>query len=495
MSAAMVLGLAGSPRLAAAAHLPGQSNRYGSDGLVAGGDVFRARASVIYYIAPTGSDAYTAAQATSKSTPWRSISKALQTIPSSGGVLVEMASGVYREKEGIALNRYFDSPVVFYNPQAKPGISGVVVLGSTDSVLLGGNLVNAKRAGNIVWKNIQFGDSNYAAQNGVFWYSDTKTRPGQITKLSFQNCRFVSKNANLLYFRSDLPGDSTQGIFDISFENTYFQPGGDSSLIQVCPNTPAIATGRPKNIRFLRCTAEIVAPATFSVRLFGDDFSVTDCNFTARGDSAKSLQFGTERATSTYLSERCSNLIISGGTFTSVDSHAILVGGGVVSGRVSAVNVVGGDQGLVLKECRNIRVTGCTINMPKKLLAINGLYFKAARNCMATSNWVKGYCRDGGGLLAVHWNPVSGNRAADLQVVGNQFDLASDVLPSASCVLWGGPDEDETENFGVSSFSENIFTRSGGSYGLFYGNPFTNLKTLSTIKYPTGSQGAKSVFH
>jgi hypothetical protein len=459
-----------------------------------GGGIPRARASIIYYVSPTGNDRHTAAQATNRNTPWLTINKALQTIPSTGGVQVEVATGTYREKAGIAINRYFDSPVTIYNPQLKPGQSNVIVLGDADSVITGGISVNAKRAGNIVWKGIQFGDSNYVATNAVLWYSDTKTRLAQMTKLTFQNCRFVSKDANLIYFRSDLPGDSSQGIFDISFENTYFKPGGDTNLILMCPNTPTIAAGRPKNIRFLRCTADIAAPASFSSRVFGDDISVTDCVFSATGESAKALQFGTERATTQNSSERCTNLKISGGTYTSSISHAVLIGGGVVSGRVSGSKVVGGDQGLVLKECQNIMVTGCTILMPERSVAINGLYFKAARNCIATNNWVKGYSRDGGALLAVHNNPVSGNCAADLQVVGNQFDLANDVTATGSCVIWGGPSEDVTSPSGFSSFSENVFTKSKGSYGIFYGNPFTSLRSLSGIRYPTGSQGAKSVF-
>jgi len=408
---------------------------------------------------------------------------------------VELAAGVYRETKGIAINRYFTNPVTVYNSQPKPGQVNALVQGSAEAVLIGGNSVNARRAGNIVFKGIQFGDKNYVASNAVFWYTDTKTRPAQMTKITFQACRFVSKAAELIYFRSDLSGDSSQGVFDISFENTYFQPGGDTNLIQICPNTATVAIGRPKNIRFLRCSAEILAPASFSARLFGDDISITDCVFNATGDSAKALQFGTEKATTENLGERCSNLIVNGGTFTSSDSHALLVGGGVTSGRISGATVNGGDQGLVLKECRNVLVTGCTINMAQKEIAINGLYFKAARNCVATGNIVKGYSREGGGLLAVHCNPVSGNLAADLQVVGNQLTLASDAMAYSSCVVWAGADEDATTPFGFTTFTENTLRKSRGSYGMFYGVPFSGLKSLTSIKYPTGPQGSKSVFN
>jgi len=446
-------------------------------------------AGTVYYVdASIGSDSYTSTQAQSPATPWLTVKKAHDTVPIAGACIIFIKNGTYAlPGSTFSINRQFTTDVLF----KAESTGGVIMTGTTFNVLRFGSGTVLTKGSNCVFQGIQFGTSSYTGSSGVLQFDDTIAFPSLASNMHFIDCKFYN-NGPLIRTRSDIAGTPSQGFYNWTFDRCYYEPiGSNGVVITAQPTTPASATGGPNGLCMRNCSGVIANPATFSAAAWINNWTITNPNFVGTGASVKAIQIGTEAAATGTVGERCRNVTIIGGFVKSADSHGILIGGGVTGGVIQGTRVIGGDQGIVLKECTDVDAIACRVSMPRSDIAINGCYHKAGQRNRFVNCDVDGYVAvAGGGLLAVGKNVTSGNLSKGIGFIGCRARLASDAGANGMCLYWNGSTEDSSALGDASAFASCTLIKGGsGNYGYFYGTAFTTLAGLTAITYPCGNQG------
>jgi hypothetical protein len=354
-----------------------------------------------YYVRKAGND--TTGDG-STGTPWLTVSKALLTISIAGGHTVNIGDGTYGEDTSgltyLYVNRAFSAEVIF---QSESGVAANVILQGSASAAFD---VRLNVASNVTFRNLSFTprvNTNTSAVKGNL---------GPLTNIKFDGCRFSIEAAGGVSFDQTV-GSAGNGLDTISFINcTFVQTGANAvyglRILTLTSNNAAnilisgctftyVGVSHPIQIKpqpaqqgtisaltILNTTVSNVGGVGgYGVQLDGlRTATITNLTSSTTGVAgAVPFIIGIDGDVATWASN---DVTITGGTFTSAQSHGVLLGAGVDRATISGAKVVGGDQGLVLKSCSNAVARGNTVITSGGA----GLLLKGASNSKFEDNTV-----------------------------------------------------------------------------------------------------------
>ncbi len=167
---------------------------------------------------------------------------------------------------------------------------------------------------------------------------------------------------------------------NLAFSNVTFAQA-DTALkpVGLIYATPALDNNK-STLSMVSCTATM--PGAFSyngVQNVGV-LLISKCSFTMGG---KALVLGLDAATSI---PGVSNFLVSGSTFISGTGHGALIGAGCDTGTVVNCTISGFNEGIVVKEAKNITVDSCTVTLTGTQW--NALYNKGSTGVKFVNNTV-----------------------------------------------------------------------------------------------------------
>jgi hypothetical protein len=321
-----------------------------------------------YYVTQTGND--TSGDG-SQGNPWRSLHKALSTVSLAGGHVIYMGAGTYQENSGsgyLAFNRVFTAPVVV---RTLSGARDVVVQGASSSSYE--VLINNAAA------KLEFEDIHFLARGTP---ANGALRIAGGVDLVFRRCRFTINTTSA----STLPAlyivtSSGYTIGPLLFDACEMDALGTYQA------RGAMLTVNPSGgIEFRDCKMQSGAGGGYGLWV-RDGLNV----HVVRGEyycaSSIALLYGEDANSSVYSSSGS----ITGAKVETVTSHALVVGAGASNVSVSGCQVIGGDLGMVFKECTQSSAIGNSIAGG----ANGALYFKGASYITAERNTIRntaGWC-------------------------------------------------------------------------------------------------------
>lgn len=383
-------------------------------------------------------------------TPWATISKALATVPLTGNVNVLVDAGTYAEDTGAAgylnITRTFSDWV-----NVKPWHAGDAVIitdnasGSYSIRYAGGQKVRfynvtmqqagANSEGTVVVNNGGIADFvgctvtsiNYGIYSVV---ADTCT-------ITASNCTITPKtgatgNVRAVYARSGNGGNQSISLYNCicSGIGTTLVAAIDAGLSHAAGLFNLVIDG-----------GSYTGTSNYAVRTHGGTMVIR--NATVTSTSAPALVFGTDGGATYATTGSAYNCTVTCGS-----SHAMLVGQQCSNVTVDAMNVTGGDYGLVLKHCDSVSVTNSTL--------INGttspLYFKAATNTSVTGCTINSSVN----YAVLIQNDVT--NVQNLTLTGNTITATG----TAKCLFW--PDATQDDGGGVCD--SNVYDYSASSANL-----------------------------
>lgn len=409
-----------------------------------------------YYVSTAGSD--TAGDGT-EAAPWASLSKALASVPSAGGVRVGVAPGTYAENTSALGYLYvpndFDAPVTV----ERWGVGEVVLTNVSGSYC-----VRFEGATNVRLRGLTVRPAT--TTNGAV------TLRGACSGVALSEC-VVEANSSLgsVYADATFSGDA-------EFTDCEYRPKAGYASAHRCYYHTA-GSGRTSTVTHRRCegTGSHASSAALAVLA-----QAADANPTTRvvgGSWSNALSYA--------VHQMGGALYVSGGaTITATDTPALVFGrdgvaaypttGSVVDSTVHSATshsvligrltegvecrrnaVPGGDYGVVVKECAGAVVADNEVSGTTDA----GVYVKAATGPTITGNDVaaaEGYCVRVLGNLA-----DTGNQCEDVTLTGNTLTATG----SAYCLEWGDAAEDagggvcDANTYDHSASSGNVGTVRG----------------------------------
>jgi hypothetical protein len=413
-----------------------------------------------YFVRKTGND--TTGDGTSAA-PWLTLSKALTVAGARDRVLV--GDGTYQENTSATGYWYLNNlnPADWLTLEAESGAAGnVIVQGSTSTVY---NVrINAS-------SHIRFKWLKFISRVDTCRYC-VELRQSAISNLDFQNCTFtilaVAGFTNVCVIGTPL---TTIAYANLSFTGCAFNQVGLDQADGLSLYRGA-AGDSITNVSVSGCAFNLVRRCLNFNGVTGAAVS----SINALSSVGQAVILGVDGATGYATSGS-----ISGGTIQSTNSHALLIGAGANGVTVANnVTVLGGDQGLVLKECQNVTVEDSDITGG----SANACYYKAAvgsivRRCSIHAAQ--------GALIKVGINSDSGNRCQNVTFTNNQVVGSG----TASLLDW----QDSVGDVGGGVCDYNAYTPGGsGGWGAVRGSAVTNLASQQAAwaGYGDGSNDSHS---
>jgi hypothetical protein len=412
-----------------------------------------------YYVRKDGNDATGDG---SSGAPWLTLDKALATISAGGGHLVLMGDGTYIENSAtlgyLHMNRKYTN-LVTVRPEG--GALGDVTVAGDSSAVYSWRF-NASEKLRFEYLKIA---ANVALQKTISFTGNN------LQDIQFYHCPItITSRAGLTTYGFTSEPLDNQSHHDILVEGCPISQVGSNAVRAAHFSLVAGINNSLVDIIFRNCAINV---ATYPFDLHG----VT--RFTINGGS----YWSSDAATAAILADLATDLLIDGGSFIasgagaygallgtnsttgdpvtaivknakiqSLTGHGLLIGAGCSD--VQALNnlVLGGDQGLVVKQCDGAVITRNNIQGGTS----NTLYFKGATNCVATYNTI---FSNHGTLLRV-WSDDSGNgdKCQNIDVRYNRLF----GVGAAQLLAWG----DDTQDAGGGVCNYNIYSpRGSGKLG------------------------------
>lgn len=318
-----------------------------------------------YFVRKTGNDSTGDG---STGNPWLTVTKALATISAAGNHVVNVGDGTYNENTtGLNFLYITQAFSAYVTIQAESGILGNVIISSNGAAVYAIRLNGAKF---IKFQNIVF-TPNVDITEAVVFFQDSN-----IDHIQLIDCNIIVRSvAAATKYGVRFTTAGTNVVDTILFQNvTVTQTGPDP--VDGLRLFPLAGTATFSNVTVRNCTVNVVTRAM--IFNGATNFLVDGGSFIS--STSISVSCGLDAATGGLATSG----VIQNAYIQSISSHALLIGNGSNGVTATGNNVVGGNDGLVVKECANAVVTNNIVNGGTD----NALYFKAATACMATGNRV-----------------------------------------------------------------------------------------------------------
>lgn len=384
--------------------------------------------SQIFSVATTGNDTTGDGSLTN---PYASITKALTVVTSGGTILV--ADGTY--SEDTAATGYFRPTQIFSSyvtiRSASGTASNVIVRGASNATY---NTLIQNNAAYIRFENVTFGMR--LSTNG------SALRLANSNNIQFVGCKFATQSDS---------GGTRYGVL--------LQPSGatviDSILFDTCTWTQTgtfaargvsvvwTASNTISNISLTNCTATMQSDCLY---LQGGGYTITGGSYTST--DTRAILFGADSNTGGNLTTGS----ITGATATCTNGHGLLIGNNAGGVTVDDCTCSGGDYGIVIKENTGATVTNCTATGNSSGGA--AIYCKAATGASVT------YCTENQSVGVGFKVGVgdTGNKCSNI----THTHCTVNISGTANALSWG----DSTADLGGGVEDYNAYEITGtGNFG------------------------------
>lgn len=431
--------------------------------LVLGGNI------LTYYVdTATGNDSNTAAQAQNNATPWKTIDKALATVPITGNLQILVKPGTYAENSGatnyLLINRAFTQRV-----SIKPWGVGTVLVTDNGS---GTYCVRFQDGRNVEFQNVTI---DQAAANTQATVRLDNTSTAFFTSCTINTrgvcvaCALTNKTVNATFNACTLIRHAG-ATGDIQAFNCFCDVNGVCNLtLNNCT-----VTGQGTGIVNAAVKGGLTdGSGTFNLTITGGSYTdagnyainVTGGSLIIDGATISSTTtpacvFGTDGAGTWTTRGSIKNC-----TLTSGSSHCLLVGQLCSAVTVNNCTCNGGDYGLVMKNCTGTVVTNSVLIGGTQA----GCYFKGANTSTVTNCDIRG---------TAHQALVAGVNGATKVSACSVTHCTITGSTSANCELW--PDATEDAGGCILDFNHYVFTPGVTNIGTVRGT--ANIATLGALQ-------------
>jgi hypothetical protein len=399
--------------------------------------------------------------------PWRTVQRAYHMVPGTGGYTVYLAPGTYEanvwDAKCWALLRRFNAPVVFTSSTGNAAdVTIVPAPGGRRLMVLNQYYPNAW---NHVFRSLTFNDGRALDANRVIEIDGA----ADVRDLTFEDCVFngpigAPTSATLVHVRQD--SDAARPRINLNFRGCTFNGNAGNSLaFDVSVKNPT-TSDKLRGITIEECTGTF---GRFAWRMQASNVEISDCNFTATASAGGyGILIGRDTVPETLSSLIPDNVIVFNNVVNSPNSHGILAGGGSTNVHIAQNTVIGGDQGIVIKEAGRCQVVQNEITLPTSL-GISGLYAKAGVNVLFSRNSVTTVS---GSVFRVGPGDT-GNMSSGITSVLNTFRAEG----TAQVLRWS----DATGDLGGGISRRNRYERTAtASYGNVRGTSITGPSSFRT---------------
>lgn len=420
-----------------------------------------------YYVRKDGND--TTGDG-STGAPWATIVKAIATITLTGNT-VKIGPGVYQESYSglgyLYCNRIMSAETIFEaeDPANKPVIQP------------GGTPLYMVRAGttftNWTFRNLVFDWNEVAGMTGGLF---SMTAGTTIADIKFDGCEFIWGDSTTYAIAAVMTG-ATKSLTRVTVQNCMFTFEGADADGSAYGMRFSLSTGLSmSNVTISGCTCSMPG---FPLWVDGiTAFLVDGCNFTSAVKMG--LMIGGDGAATAGANSGT----VSNSTITAAASHALLVGWLSDGVTIQGCTVNGGNQGVVVKACTNVVVTGCSLI--GGAAADYALLFKGATNSQATLNKIRGSYSLSGAVVGLEVNGAT--KCQNITLTRNKIKGSG----SARLLLWGNDTHDA--GGGVCDYNQY---KAGGTNRFGNVRDTSNIATLAALRaawsgYGDGSNDSHS---
>jgi hypothetical protein len=428
--------------------------------------------ATVYYVSTAGDD--TTGDG-SIGTPWRSVNKALTTIPLTAGPhTLNIGAGTYAETSGTGSLKWGRLYGTLLTIQTTSGNPDVTITNTTAAD--GYMMQNTAACSHMLWKNITF-----SSITGTTWTWLYKNQTSS-TDISFIGCTFNSPpDAGAGLYAIQTAGGAGTFTSDFTFTNCVFNHATGSSGNSIWFNTPANQT---ISITMINCTSTSNATG---VVLDGNLMTVNiqGGNFSNSGASAVAFLLGTDNAGAGHGVTGT----VRGITASSTSSHALEIGDGCVNVTVTGCKADasgGGDYALIGKGngvgCvfqSNLSIGGSLGALMIKSAANGGKY---QDNVLKASSGPAVMNTDGSSQVGA--NVIFRNNRIITTSTANVFNWAAAMDTSGAIFDYNTYDLRGTGNYGTVQSTAGITSLSGlQSAWIAYGGANESHSQLALNQY------------
>lgn len=414
-----------------------------------------------YYVRKSGNDSTGDG---STGNPWLTLTKAMATMSTAGGHTLLIGDGDFAEDTSALgywlIAKNFTAPVTIRGENYDANL--VTIHGTSGTTY--DTLISAT-TNNIIFQSVSFVMRTNATANGAI-------RIAQGTNLTFNSCNFIGLTASGQHrYGLYMIESGASAISNVVFNGCWFitTSGGFSGSYGAFI---AKGGGTISGISFNLC--HMLATGYCLYATGGSDINVTGGDFHTA--AAATVAYGLDDVTN----PKTITGYIDGALISSNTSHACLIGAGASGVILRNSKVVGGDLGVVVKECVNAQILNNVIGD-----GTNGsLYFKGATGATASYNRIKNSV--GGWCIRIGQGDT-GDKVANITVTHNVVisQVTSKIFQWAS-----------TDDTGGGVVDYNIYQVDGsGLFGLVRAN--ASVATLPLLRtawagYGDGSNDSHS---
>jgi hypothetical protein len=376
-----------------------------------------------YYVRKSGNDSTGDG---SSGNPWLTVTKALLTIPTAAAHTLLVGDGIYAESSSglhYLLVQRAQTVGAWLTIAAENGSAGDVTLSGESSTTYQVRIDGSRY---VRFEQIKF----ISSTNLTNIAAGTVTISGATANhISFVGCSITARShaANKTYgVFGEVSGSNSWS--DFTFEGCMVGQSGTGLATGVRldrgSDTAALDGITLSDCRMTMINNPIEIFGAANVRVDGGDYLST---------SGQAVEVGVNGDTG-----RTTTGTIRGVYAQSVSGHAVLVGAGCQGFTIQDCTILGGDSGLVLKECSGAAIEHNLITGGSNA----ALYFKGAASCTAQWNFI--HNQAGGCALRLAKNDSSSTKSSAITVcanricagtTGSMFDIRDASEVGAGCVI------------------------------------------------------------
>jgi parallel beta-helix repeat protein len=344
----------------------------------------------MYYVRKDGHD--TTGDGSSGA-PWLTVHKGISTIAAGDTLLI--GDGLYQEDTGsgyLYISRVFASAVTI---RSESGDAAKVTIQGASSASY--ETMISVNGGSYVFEDLTFSTRNDTAINGAM-------RVARGTNVVFNRCRFVvMTHASTVRSAVHVTEGTGYTVQDVTFNDCVVEQIGSSPCYGFRVYK---GTGTLDNINFVSCRVTATSYALYATG--GTNIHITGGRY-ENASGLPALVYGKDAETS----DTAVSGMIDGAFVRSNTSHSLLIGAGAAGVTARNCQVVGGDYGVVLKECAGNTLEANSISGG----SVAAVLCKAAVNCIIRDNVL----RNSAGRCVQLALGATGNRSSGLTVTGNRM--------------------------------------------------------------------------
>lgn len=372
-----------------------------------------------YYVRKDGND--TTGDG-STGAPWLTIVKAVATLPATADQTVKIGPGVYQESYSglgyLYLNRNPNAGFWWTFEAENPADKPVIQPGGTPLYMVRIGTSSARW----ILRNLVFDWNEVSMAGGVFSITAGTT----ISDITFDACEFIWGDGAVYAISAVMTG-ATKSLARVTVQNCAFTFEGADADGSAYAMRFTLSTGISiSDVTIRGCTCSMPG---FPLWLDGvSNFLVENCNFSS------SVKMGLMIGGDGAATAGANSGTVSGGSISAAVSHAFLIGWLSDGVTVQGCKVQGGNQGVVVKACTNVLVTGCTII--GGAAADYSLLFKGATNSQAINNDISGTYSLSGAVVGLEVNSTT--KCENITLTYNKIRGSG----STRLLLWGNDTHD-----------------------------------------------------